>query len=716
MTLRRLPTLLLSTILASLLSPVVSYAEGTPEIPPPPPPRARTAAPDPAADPAPASAAAPGTAAQEEAPPAPEARIGLQAEEAPVETATTAAPRARSAGRLAVSPSGETGLLRIASAENVDPGLLRLSFALDFFSASSFIQQSDDASRVGGTLALSYSPIEHLELWLNTRAVSTRNAASRPQLIQSQGDLALGVKGSYPIADIATLGVDGQLTFLSGVGANTVDFGSTELRVRALLTSDLMKATERIPVRAHLNVGVTVDNSSKLVPDLYALSRAEQFALGMGGFDRFGLGIGIEVPVKYVTPFLEYSVEIPLGYLATPGIVIGGAGLAPAQAGPPVSTTIARPALQLVAPQRITPGLRITAIPNLTLDVAVEIGLTPEVAAGVPGVPPYNVVMMASYPIDLFAEKESAGPPIAVPVLIPEPVETPPPPKGRVAGTVKSKGDQRPVAGAVVSFDRAPPVATTDAGRFESHDLSPGKLQVKVAKEGFEPASVSLDLGAETAELAVALQPLVKDAKVRGRVTDGKDAGLAGATVTLVGASTRTVKTGAGGTFELEATPGKYELTVEKEGFLTKSRSVELAAGETTNAELVIRKRPKQSLVEVKAGRILLRGQVHFVTGEARLAPDAAALLDNLVDLLVASKEIKRVRVEGHTDNVGSEDANKQLSRARAEAVVEYLAEQGIERARLESEGFGSERPVAPNLTRRGREQNRRVEFHIVEK
>jgi outer membrane protein OmpA-like peptidoglycan-associated protein len=46
---------------------------------------------------------------------------------------------------------------------------------------------------------------------------------------------------------------------------------------------------------------------------------------------------------------------------------------------------------------------------------------------------------------------------------------------------------------------------------------------------------------------------------------------------------------------------------------------------------------------------------------------------------------------------------------------VQYLVDQGIDASRLSSEGFGSSRPIAPNLTRRGREQNRRVEFHIVE-
>jgi outer membrane protein OmpA-like peptidoglycan-associated protein len=77
---------------------------------------------------------------------------------------------------------------------------------------------------------------------------------------------------------------------------------------------------------------------------------------------------------------------------------------------------------------------------------------------------------------------------------------------------------------------------------------------------------------------------------------------------------------------------------------------------------------------------------------------------------------VKKVRVEGHTDTKGSKDANLKLSQARAESVMTYLVSLGIDRQRIESIGYGDGRPVAPNLTGRGRELNRRVEFIVVEK
>jgi len=72
------------------------------------------------------------------------------------------------------------------------------------------------------------------------------------------------------------------------------------------------------------------------------------------------------------------------------------------------------------------------------------------------------------------------------------------------------------------------------------------------------------------------------------------------------------------------------------------------------------------------------------------------------------------VRVEGHTDSVGSDKYNQRLSERRAHAVVKYLIGKGIESNRLQAAGFGESRPIAPNETPEGRAKNRRTEFHIV--
>ena len=73
------------------------------------------------------------------------------------------------------------------------------------------------------------------------------------------------------------------------------------------------------------------------------------------------------------------------------------------------------------------------------------------------------------------------------------------------------------------------------------------------------------------------------------------------------------------------------------------------------------------------------------------------------------------MRIEGHTDNRGKPQYNLELSKRRAAAVLRYLSEHGVEAARLESEGYGLDKPIADNNTEQGRAANRRVEFVVVE-
>ena len=72
-----------------------------------------------------------------------------------------------------------------------------------------------------------------------------------------------------------------------------------------------------------------------------------------------------------------------------------------------------------------------------------------------------------------------------------------------------------------------------------------------------------------------------------------------------------------------------------------------------------------------------------------------------------------RIKINGHTDSIGDDASNLQLSEARAKAVLEYLVQKGIAFERLRSEGFGETRPVADNESEEGRRLNRRTEFEV---
>lgn len=110
-----------------------------------------------------------------------------------------------------------------------------------------------------------------------------------------------------------------------------------------------------------------------------------------------------------------------------------------------------------------------------------------------------------------------------------------------------------------------------------------------------------------------------------------------------------------------------------------------------------------------KQCRVPLYG-VNFDFDKATLRPDATPLLEKARDALKARASLA-VSVQGHTDNVGTDDHNQKLSAARAETVRQWLAANGIAAARLSSRGFGKTAPVADNGTDAGRARNRRVEL-----
>jgi len=102
---------------------------------------------------------------------------------------------------------------------------------------------------------------------------------------------------------------------------------------------------------------------------------------------------------------------------------------------------------------------------------------------------------------------------------------------------------------------------------------------------------------------------------------------------------------------------------------------------------------------------------IHFDSNSNRMRPDYYPLLNEYVKALKGGLSNAVLVIAGHTDNIGSEVYNQNLSRRRAQAVKDYLVRQGIAADRLIVRGFGKTQPIASNETEDGRAQNRRVEF-----
>lgn len=131
----------------------------------------------------------------------------------------------------------------------------------------------------------------------------------------------------------------------------------------------------------------------------------------------------------------------------------------------------------------------------------------------------------------------------------------------------------------------------------------------------------------------------------------------------------------------------------------------------------VVKPAPEKTIEEedLDVGKSIRLDKIYFKTASHELLDSSYTQLEELVGLLKKYPRM-RIAIQGHTDSRGARSYNYQLSDKRSKAVRQYLETKGIEPERLQSKGFGSEKPVASNASEAGRQANRRVEFLILEK
>lgn len=599
--------------------------------------------------------------------------------------------------RYTSSPVGGVGLLRVAGADLGRRGLLRFSATGELLSASNFPVQGAETSRTAGLFAASYVPLDFLEVYAAYGAWSNASSRTAPELLQALGDLTLGGRASRAWLPWLWAGVDMRVLAFSGVGQPGPQ--AWGLGLRGVATADVRELGPRLPLRAHANLGLLWEGTGSLAPE-GRLNAAEEYALGIQRYARLGLGLGVEAPLPVATPFLEYNLALPLG-------VPGGQLVAPDGSLVPVGA---------VAPQTLVLGAKVTAVEDVTLTLAAELGLVRSVGLGVAATPPFSLSLGAAYHVDVL------GPPrvrAAEPVRVAEPGPRPAVEvrQGQVAGVVVDARTRQPVGNALVEVEgmELPPVATeAKAGRFLTYLLPPGPVRLVVRRQGYREAVKELQLGAGAAPtVEVALEPQARTAALVVSATS-KGKPVVG-TLAVRGAQSLQVTLEAGAPRRLELPAGSYRLEVVAPGMLAQTRAVELAEGSSQELAWALEPEPRQRRVNVVGDKLELTQPVQFDQGKATLRPESLALLAEVVDVVVRSG-IARMRVEGHMDNQGEAAALLELSKARALAVAEQLVRAGLEPARVEAEGFGDTRPVAPNMTPRGRELNRRIELLILER
>lgn len=111
--------------------------------------------------------------------------------------------------------------------------------------------------------------------------------------------------------------------------------------------------------------------------------------------------------------------------------------------------------------------------------------------------------------------------------------------------------------------------------------------------------------------------------------------------------------------------------------------------------------------------KVVMPGSITFATGQAEIQPSFQYTLGQLASSFRQFQDSNLI-ITGHTDSVGSYDANQVLSARRAESVAQFLRSNGVDSSRLQTIGAGSSSPIAPNDSAEGRAQNRRVEIKLV--
>ncbi|KAA9339080.1 OmpA family protein [Hymenobacter busanensis] len=159
----------------------------------------------------------------------------------------------------------------------------------------------------------------------------------------------------------------------------------------------------------------------------------------------------------------------------------------------------------------------------------------------------------------------------------------------------------------------------------------------------------------------------------------------------------------AGGSFQFTLVPGRYRVVATAPGFLTATDTVGVSGSLTYDV----------LLVPAAVGAKLELPTLIFAQGKSNLLPASYAELNRLARTLSDNPAV-RIRLEGHTDNVGPADKNQQLSEERVAEVRRYLVSRGVAEERIATVGYGGSRPRASNEQEETRKLNRRVEFTIT--
>jgi outer membrane protein OmpA-like peptidoglycan-associated protein len=629
--------------------------------------------------------------------------------------------------------TGGSGLLRTQHAETGEPGQFRVQFIGEWFQAGFLCTSqfpcpnpsggnpitSDTMNHSGGTLSLGTSLFKigagTFDAYGAISAFANSDSANKPALLQVLGDTDIGIRYSAPLGNIVHLGLFTELWLINGTGSVGLDGGGTSAKFGGMGTIDLRGLESKIPLRFSVNPVYYLDNTADVLTSTEQargtpVTRIERFGLGVNRVDQFQILIGAEALLadERVRPFLEEKIGFPSNRQ----------GYACQTNNPSHDDCLAN---QQVIPSTLTIGGRFFPWKRgFSLLAAVDIGTsgTSTFIEELSPTPPWTLYLGAGWAVDT-----QDRPPVIQTKLVEKPVVQAAP-HGHITGFVHEKDKTDPVVGAIATYrDHAElaPLATGADGKF-ADDVAPGKYTYDLKADGYKPGSCDATVPPEGGAINIdcPLEGLPRVGIVDGHVRDAETSQpIAGIQVELRDSQNKDLRltSDASGGFKFDnVTPGTAQLSVQADGYLVLVTPTDVKARQEDTVDLLLRPKPKDALIKLTANEIQIKQQVQFALDSAVILPESFGLLTEIADTVIRNSQLKRIEVQGHTDNSGTPEHNKVLSEQRAEAVRAWLVQHGAPAERLVARGYGQEKPLVPNVTAANRARNRRVQFIILEK
>ena len=475
---------------------------------------------------------------------------------------------------------------------------------------------------------------------------------------------------------VRTVGVDDAQMPAAGLGASLVtgwardplvyrqDSGAEEALVADLVTTDVLATVARGPVRLALDLPVHASWGSALVDDGARLGDARVDLRGQLHDGGDGISVAVAGDVRVPTG----DAEAWLGETSPHGGVRAIVGFGGVTA---LSTSVGA---RFSESTRLPPGAAWGPRATWGLAASRSLGERARLVAefdGEVGLDGGANTAPAEARLGLTAR------PLGSPLLL-----------ALAAGAGLNAGLGAPDARVVARVGWSPMATRSPVPATAPHALT--RLDVTVVDADGTPLDAVLRLRAPAGAVQAASRPRVGARRDR-----------AGGRVEL---------TGPDGHVTLEVRPGAHAVSAWAEGYQPARLNVLTEVGTTTPLRLTL----QPSRVQVTAERVDIRDKVFFAFDSATIQAESFPILDDVAAALENHEELRRIEVQGHTDDVGDDAYNRDLSQRRAEAVRDYLVGQGVDAGRLVAKGYGEDRPLQPGASDEARDANRRVAFVIV--